>query len=169
MEENNEILEQSNNNSATQKICVIPEGVHIQGKIIARSDLEMTGEIEGDVEVSGCLTFDGTIRGNYVKADYIDMVSGVIHGNVECTEEIKIGSNAVVIGDIKTKYAKVYGAIKGHILVEEDLQICKSAVISGTIDATNVNIELGATCNISMHDSNSDELSFKIFKDLTEN
>lgn len=169
MEDNNEIMEQSNNISAAQKICVIPDGVHIQGNVIARSDLELTGEIEGDVEVSGYLTFDGTIRGKYVKADYIDMVSGVIYGDVECTEEIKIGSNAVIIGDVKTKYAKVYGAIKGHILAEEDLQICKSAVISGTIDATNVNIELGATCNISMHDSNSDELSFKIFKELTEN
>lgn len=168
MEENNEILEQSNNKNATQKICVIPEGVHIQGNVIARSDLEITGEIEGDVEVSGYLTFDGTIRGNYVKADYIDMVSGVIYGDVECGEEIKIGSKAVIIGDVKARYAKVYGAVKGHIQAEEDLQICKSAVISGTIDATNVNIELGATCNISLHDSNSDELSFKIFKELIE-
>lgn len=154
-------LQKQNINQIT--CCTIPKGVHIKGNIISHMDLELTGDIEGDVEVYGSLAVDGTIRGNYVKAENLDLANGVIYSDVECTGELKLGQNAVVIGNIKTGLGKIYGAVKGHIEAEKDLHVFKTAVVSGTIDATNVNIEFGVVCDIDMHDSHSDQLSLKIF------
>ena len=159
----NSETERQQQNTNQMLCCTIPRGVHIKGTIKSHMDLEITGEIEGDVEVSGCLVVDGTIRGRLVKAENLDIVSGIIYADVECSEELKLGKNAVIMGNIKARYGKIYGAVKGHIEAENDLLVFKTAVISGTIDATSVTIEFGAACEIDMHDSHSDQLSFKIF------
>lgn len=158
---NSETEQQQNIHQMT--CCTIPKGVHIKGNIKSDMDLEITGEIEGDVEVLGCLVIDGTIRGKLVKAENLDIESGIIYADVECSGELKLGQNAVIIGNVKSFSGKIYGAIKGHIEADKDLHVYKTAVVSGTVDATNIDIEFGAACEIDMHDSHSDQLSFKIF------
>lgn len=146
-----------------ERKCIIPDGVHVQGSIISDTDIEIYGEVEGNVEAKGSLYLDGIVRGKKIIVQSMHMHKGVIHANVECTEELVLEQRAVVIGDIRANVATIAGSVKGHIEAENELYIKNTAIISGAADSTNVYIDLGATCDITLYDSHSDELSFKIF------
>jgi cytoskeletal protein CcmA (bactofilin family) len=104
----------------TQRISHLGRGVRIEGKILSNQDLQVDGEVDGALEVSGHnLTVGAQARVKAeIKAQNISIV-GSVEGSIEATERLELCSQSRVVGKIKTRRIAIKdGAyFKGNIEV----------------------------------------------------
>jgi cytoskeletal protein CcmA (bactofilin family) len=84
-------------------------------------------DIKGDIESSGDIRFDGTIK-----------------GNIKTKGKVVIGSTGVIKGEISCKNSDVEGKVEGKIEVQELLSLKSTSVLLGDIMARRLAIEPGA-------------------------
>ena len=79
---------------------VVPEGVIIDGNISGGSETEISGRVEGNVQIDGVLTLakSALVTGN-VRAGSC-RVDGLVEGKVECSDEVDLGQGGRVNGDL---------------------------------------------------------------------
>lgn len=82
---------------------------------------------------------EGDFRG---EGDLI--IEGILIGNLQTKNNLKIGQNAIVEAEIKANNAFISGKIKGNITVKGKLEITSTAIILGDIKAQIISIESGA-------------------------
>lgn len=82
---------------------------------------------------------EGDFRG---EGDLI--IEGILIGNLQTKNNLKIGQNAVVEAEIKANNAFISGKVKGNITVKGKLEITSTAIILGDIKAQILSIESGA-------------------------
>lgn len=90
---------------------------------------------------------EGDFRG---EGDLI--IEGILVGNLQTKNNLKIGENAVVEANIKAQNAFISGKVKGNLVIKGKLEITASAIILGDIKTQLISIESGAIIqgNISM-------------------
>lgn len=93
-------------------------------------------EIKGDVESSGDIRFDGTLK-----------------GNIRTKGKVVVGATGSLKGEISCKNSDVEGKVEGKIVVQELLSLKANSVLLGDIIAKRLAIEPGArfTGNCSMN------------------
>jgi len=84
-------------------------------------------DIKGDIESSGDIRFDGTIK-----------------GNIKTKGKVVIGSTGVIKGEITCKNSDVEGKVEGKIEVQELLSLKSTSILLGDIMARRLAIEPGA-------------------------
>lgn len=89
----------------------------------------------------------GTILHGDVNSDNDLRIDGTIHGNVNCSAKVIIGSTGMVEGNIEGQQADVTGKVIGNILVKDLLQLKGSCSVNGNINAGKLQIEPTATFN----------------------
>ncbi len=99
--------------AATEK-SMIPRGMVIEGDVIMDGDLELAGEIRGNV---------------------------------------------------KAKNLFVTGAVKGDLDVDQRVEIEKGAMVMGKIAAGEMNVALGAICEINMEKTYANQSAAQFFAD----
>ena len=72
------------------------------------------------------------------------IVEGILIGNLETKNNLKIGQNAIIQAEVRANNAFVSGKIKGNITVSGKIEIASTAVILGDIKAQIISIESGA-------------------------
>ena len=73
-------------------------------------------------------------------------IDGKVTGNVSTEGGLILGEKGIVIGDIKTKSAIIYGNVTGNVQATQ-LEIKKTGVVNGDIKTETLEIELGAQYN----------------------
>lgn len=88
--------------TAPKKPTVISSETVIHGNINAKNDLEVSGQVIGDLEVEGMIKVSGgTIKGNIVAKECLKLLEvASIQGDIQ-TKVIKIEEGAVVEGQLK--------------------------------------------------------------------
>ena len=85
----------------TEAVFRLEETIRLKGELIASTDVEIRGQMEGTVRLDGyCLEIAATAQ---VMADVSArriLVSGQVVGNVTASEQILIGSGGCVLGDL---------------------------------------------------------------------
>jgi cytoskeletal protein CcmA (bactofilin family) len=99
--------------------------------------------IKGDVESTGDIRIDGTLK-----------------GNLRTKGKVVIGTTGLVKGEVYCKHSDVEGKIEGKINVNELLSLKSTSSILGDIAAKRLAIEPGAkftgNCNMSSETSAAD-------------
>lgn len=72
------------------------------------------------------------------------VIEGMLIGNLQTKNNLKIGQNAIVEAEIKANNAFISGKVKGNISVKGKIEITATAVILGDIKAQIISIESGA-------------------------
>lgn len=94
-------------------------------------------DIKGDIESSGDIRFDGSLK-----------------GNLKTKGKVVIGATGSIKGEITCKNSDVEGKIEGKINVQELLSLKSSSVLLGDINAKRLAIEPGARftgyCNMTV-------------------
>src|SRR3989339_993560 len=72
------------------------------------------------------------------------VIEGVLIGNLQTKNNLKIGKNALIEASVKANNAFISGKVKGNILVKGKVEITGTAVILGNIKAQIISIESGA-------------------------
>jgi cytoskeletal protein CcmA (bactofilin family) len=127
---------------------VIPEGVSIKGSLTGGPDTEISGHIDGDVNVEGRLLLGATGRVSGKIHAGSCRVDGLVEGPVECLEEVEVGKSGRLSAGVSAgKRISVAGQIQGTIMTSGQLRLVAGAAVSGDIQARNLVIEEGATFN----------------------
>ena len=99
-------------------VTLINEGCKINGLISGAGDFLISGEIDGDCDISGTVTLasEGVWRGT-LKADAV-IVSGQVEGDIIAAGKVEISASAKIVGTVSgeaiavAEGAVVEGAMK---------------------------------------------------------
>lgn len=78
-------------------------------------------------------------------------IEGRVEGNVAAREAIVIGENGVVVGDIVTDDAIIYGRIRGRLTVASRVELHASSAVDGLIDTRRIQLKEGACVTASVN------------------
>ena len=134
---------EKNSNMILSK-TTISKDTHITGNLEMNGDLNLSGEISGDVTCSGDLHIDGIVNGN-IEANNVYMDSAHITGNVICHNTMDVIHGTKVSGNITSSTLTCDGAIKGDLKINGDLYFMQNACIEGNIEARFLQSEKGAS------------------------
>jgi cytoskeletal protein CcmA (bactofilin family) len=84
-------------------------------------------DINGDIESSGDIRFDGTLK-----------------GNLKTKGKVVIGATGIIKGEVSCKNSDIEGKVEGKIHVQELLSLKASSVLIGDIIAKRLAIEPGS-------------------------
>ncbi len=73
-------------------------------------------------------------------------IDGKITGNINVENGIILGEKGVIVGDIQTTSAIIYGTVNGNVKVSQ-LEIKKTGKVNGDIRTETLEIEFGAQYN----------------------
>lgn len=153
IEEGNKIQRDNNMNRIADDsvITTIQEGTTITGDIESNCSLEIYGTVTGDVLCDGKLSLYGKINGNCTGSE-VYIAAKRLEGCIEAINDVKIGLDSIIIGDVKAASLHIAGAIKGEIDVNGPVIIDSTAVVKGDIKASSIQINDGAIidghCNL---------------------
>jgi cytoskeletal protein CcmA (bactofilin family) len=81
---------------------VIGETMRIKGTVFSGEELQLNGEVEGDLESHGTLTIGASGKAEAgIKAKEV-IVGGTVRGNIEAETRIVLQKGANLVGDVKT-------------------------------------------------------------------
>lgn len=82
---------------------LIGKNTKLSGKIEATGAIRVDGEIDGDIIADGNITIgiDGKITGNLEGSSIF--ISGTVYGNIKCSDYLRLGNTAKLIGDVEVK------------------------------------------------------------------
>jgi len=89
--------------------------------------------IHGNVEFSGVLYIDGTVKGNVLASESGSMLT--------------IGARGIVEGEVRVPHVSIYGEIKGDIYANEEVELMEKAKISGDVYYHLLQMAMGASVN----------------------
>ena len=144
---------------------IIPKGMKITGDVVSDGDLQIAGEVNGNVSIDGTLELNGSVKGENIKVGSVELTEGTIQSNIEWREHIGIGKGVTVIGNIKAGDAEVNGAVRGDIDVAQNLAVGSTAVVEGEVMCKNINVDLGAVCDVNLKHGDSDHRAAAFFEE----
>lgn len=127
----------------SDEVSVITANMIVNGNMMSIGSLEVIGVINGNIKVNGELNITGEINGDS-QATTIIMTGARVNGNVVSDGSVKVGSKAVVRGNIYANSAVISGAVKGDIDVHGPVILDSTAIVMGNIKSKTVQINNGA-------------------------
>lgn len=73
------------------------------------------------------------------------IIEGSLEGEISTKQHLAVGSEAVIIANIKANSAQISGKITGDIKINGYLEISSTAKIKGNIETKEISIEKGAS------------------------
>lgn len=127
----------------TDELAVITANMTVNGNLSSSGSVDVMGTVSGDIKIMGELNITGVVNGN-CEASNIIATNCNVNGNLVSTGAIKIGSKAVIKGNVYATSAVISGAIKGDIDVHGPVILDSTAIVMGNIKSKAVQINNGA-------------------------
>ncbi|MCR5303460.1 MAG: polymer-forming cytoskeletal protein [Lachnospiraceae bacterium] len=146
LSENEEIVDElqlASDLTPSDETAVITEGMTIIGDIKSGGSLDLTGNVEGNIDILGKLSVTGGVKGDSRAAE-IYAENAKVTGELRSSGAVKIGQSTVVIGNVFASSAVIAGAVKGDIDVHGPVILDTSAIVMGNIKSKSVQINNGA-------------------------
>lgn len=148
----------------SHEVTVISRNTVIDGNISSFADMNLEGNVKGDINTTKNIEVSGKVVGDIV-CNNANMKGSSMQGNVTSKGQILMDSDTILLGDISTQYADVNGKIKGNIDVGGKAEFKGDAVIIGDINASTISVLDGAVIQGYINTSHLQEDSSKIFPD----
>lgn len=130
--------------STVKEPTIISAQTVIRGNIVADSDIEISGEVIGDITAEGLVkVLGGKVTGN-IKALKILIKNSQIHGCLASKDFIDIVDGSEIIGDIVGGDIVIDSKCQGDILAKERLKLLQNANINGDLQTKIIKIDEGA-------------------------
>jgi len=122
---------------------ILAESTVFEGSITSIDDVEIGGELKGDLTTEGNVILLSEIQGN-VKAANLDLLSNSLIGNVEVTDKITLTANSQIKGNITAKNLVCSGKIVGNMIIDENAHFDNLSHIEGDVTAKYITVDHGA-------------------------
>lgn len=124
-------------------LTVIAEGTAMEGKLVAKGDVEIEGDFKGDVEAKGKVTICNDYYGN-VTAAALCIKNCTITGDVKIAGSMTLSEQSMVIGNVSANEFVCCGRVKGDLDIQDNLTLKEKAQIEGNIAMGTLMVEQGA-------------------------
>lgn len=115
----------------------------IDGNVRSFSNVDVEGDIKGDVETTKDVGLNGRIVGNLTCNNAVMGVAQV-QGNVRLKGKLDMGRDTLLIGDIMSSYAVLDGKVKGNVDIAGKMELRSDSVVFGDISASTITVDDGA-------------------------
>lgn len=134
---------------------VIASGTVINGDIISQGNLELSGEVLGNIKVDGELKIWGRVEGN-IEVNSLDVLGGKVKGNILSVGHVNLDTDTIIAGNINASSLLLDGKLKGDVDIEGAVTIGSTGVQIGRITAKQLSIGQGAKLNSTIQMTNED-------------
>lgn len=126
-----------------QPTTIIASGTVIHGSVESECDVEVYGEVQGDIVTTKDLKLKGKVQGNATGGD-VEVAGLHMVGNIVAIGAATMDSASEVEGDVTAKSMTLNGKIWGNVQVSNRLILESSAVICGHVTADKLSVDEGA-------------------------
>ncbi len=129
---------------------VIGKGARIVGTLEVAGDLEIQGEVQGDITCQNKITVTGVVDGNITTCD-VDLDNAIVTGDINCTGDLHLSTSATVAGNCEAMNVVCGGRIKGDVNAAESATFEEKAALVGNLTARDIEIQKGAVLQGSVN------------------
>lgn len=122
---------------------IIAPGTVIRGSVDSDCDVEVYGEVQGDITTTQDLRLKGKIKGN-ATGENVDLAGTHIVGNIAASGAATMDAASEVEGDVTAQSMVLDGKIWGNVKVANRLALESNAVICGHVSADKLAVDEGA-------------------------
>lgn len=122
---------------------IIAPGTVIRGSVESDCNVEVYGEVQGDIVSAKDLKLKGKIRGNATGGD-VELSGLHMVGNVVASGIATMDADSEIEGDVTAKSVTMDGKIWGNVQVSDLLSLESRAVICGRVSAEKLSVDEGA-------------------------
>jgi len=141
---------------------VISKSMEIIGEIASAGDIDIYGDVKGSIKSDGNIQATGKIVGD-MAGKSLTLDGCTLQGNITARENITIGLNTIVVGDIVADSINVNGKVKGNLTISKSSEFLENALLAGDVHSQTISMNQGAKFhgNISVAlDSSQSEKEF---------
>jgi len=138
--------------SPVQNTYIAP-GVYIEGNVTSKGNVEIAGELKGDLSADGVVTVKSNVVGN-ITANTIMLNDCCVTGDVKSAGEVVITEKSIVNGNVTAKNLACSGKVNGDLDVAENMSLAGSACVVGKIITATMTMARGAVVkgNVEMRE-----------------
>ncbi len=122
---------------------IIAPGTIIRGSVESDTNMELYGEVQGDIVTTKDLKLKGKIQGNAAGCN-VELYSIHMVGNITASGTAMLDSESEVEGDVTAESLVLNGKIQGDVQVSKRLSLEGSATIVGRVAAERLSVDEGA-------------------------
>ena len=132
----------------------IAPGVYIDGNVTSKGNVEIAGELKGDLAAEGVVTVKSNVVGN-ITANTVMLNDCCVTGDVQSVGEVVVTEKSIVNGNITAKNLACSGKVNGDLDVTENMSLAGSACVVGKITTATMTMARGAVVkgNVEMRES----------------
>jgi cytoskeletal protein CcmA (bactofilin family) len=127
----------------TDELTIISRNTVIDGNIRSFANMNIEGDVKGDVETTKNVDLNGKVVGN-LTCNNAEMHISQVQGNIHMKGSVEMDRDTLLIGDLVSSYARLNGKIKGNIEINGKAELREDAVVFGDISASTLTVEDGA-------------------------
>lgn len=146
------------------EVTVISRNTVIDGNIRSFADMNVQGNIKGNVETTKNIEMSGKVVGD-VSCNNILMRGSSMQGAVNSKGQVAMDKDTLLLGDVSAQYCDINGKIKGNLQVGGRAELRGEAVIFGDISASAITVLDGAIIQGYINTTYLKEDTAKIFPD----
>ena len=132
----------TSNNENSQNLNVFSAGLVIEGNVTAETNLLVKGTVKGNIVCHSDIELGGEVIGD-IEGKNIRICHGTVKGNISCGESLTIEKSSIT-GNLAAGQACINNRIEGDINVRGTLSLLREANIQGNITAAALSVEEGA-------------------------
>ena len=121
----------------------IDQGTKIEGTISSNSNLNIAGDVVGDIKCGNDVFVSGNVEGN-IECDNFVADNSDLKGNVITKKSLVLKNNSSITGDISGGNIEISGRVNGNILSASELSILSNSSVIGDISAKSISVEKGS-------------------------
>lgn len=127
----------------TDEITVISKNTIIDGNIRSLANMQIDGNIKGNVETTRNIDMSGKVIGD-LTCNNAGMISAAMQGNISLKGRIRMDRDTILIGDLSSQYADINGRVRGKLDITGKAELKRDAVVFGDINASTIAVADGA-------------------------
>lgn len=129
--------------SDTDEVTVISRNTVIDGNVRSLANMQVDGNIKGNVETTRDIDMSGKVVGD-IKCNNASMNSAAMQGNLNLKGKLRMDRDTILIGDLTSQYADVNGRIRGKLEIGGKAELKRDAIVFGDINASTIAVTDGA-------------------------
>ena len=127
----------------SDEVTVISKNTVIDGNVRSLANMQVDGNIKGNVETTRDIDMTGKVVGD-MKCNNATMNSAAMQGNVAIKGKMRMDRDTILIGDLTSQYADVNGRIRGKLEIAGKAELKRDAIVFGDINASTIAVTDGA-------------------------
>lgn len=129
--------------SDTDEVTVISRNTIIDGNVRSLANMQVDGNIKGNVETTRDIEMSGKVVGD-ITCNNANMNSAAMQGNMNLKGKIRMDRDTILIGDLTSQYADVNGRVRGKLEIGGKAELKRDAIVFGDINASTIAVTDGA-------------------------